>query len=178
MGGSGIKSIHGAAKAALLRQVWNVVSNKNTCRNLWVNAKYLRRESFWDVMILKNAAWGWKSILTLRPIATPNIKLLVGNGHQIKFWTDPMLNGGRLQDCYGDRALCDLGMGADTKVHQFIRTDGWRFPTPTFNASMDIFQSIPNDIEPWTNFEDEPVWTREDHGNFTLRSAHSLVCRN
>ena len=50
-------------------------------------------------------------------------------------------------------------MGADTKVHHFIRTDGWRFPTPTFNASMDIFQSIPNEIEPWPNFEDEPVWT-------------------
>ena len=88
------------------------------------------------------------------------------------------LNGGRLKDCYGDRALYDPGMGADTKVHQLIRTDGWRFPTPTFNASMDIFQSIPNEIEPWPNFEDEPVWTREDHGNFTLKSAHSLVCRN
>ena len=58
MGGLGIKSIHGAAKAALLGRVWNVVSNKNTCRNLWVNAKYLRGESSWDVMILKNAAWG------------------------------------------------------------------------------------------------------------------------
>ena len=58
MGGLGVKSIHGAAKAALLRQVWNVVSNKNTCRNLWVNSKYLRGESSWDVMILKNAAWG------------------------------------------------------------------------------------------------------------------------
>ena len=73
MGGLGIKSIHGAAKAAHLRQVWNVVSNKNTCRNLWVNAKYLRGGSFWDVMILKIAAWGWKSILTLRPIVTPSI---------------------------------------------------------------------------------------------------------
>ena len=104
MGGLGVKSIHGAAKAALLRQVWNVVSNKNTCRNLRANAKYLRGESFWDVMILKNASWGWKSILTLRPIAIPNIKFLVGNGHQIKFWTDPWLNGGRLRDCYGDRS--------------------------------------------------------------------------
>ena len=100
MGGLGIKSIHGAAKAALLGQVWNVVSNKNTCRNLWVNAKYLRGESSWDVMILKTTASGGKSILSLRPIAPPNIKLLLGNGHQIKFWTDPWLNGGRLKDCY------------------------------------------------------------------------------
>ena len=178
MGGLGTKSIHGTAKAALLSQVSNVVSNKSTCWNLWVNAKYLRGESFWDVMIPKNASRGWKSILMLTPIAIPLIKFLVGNGHQIKFWTDPWLNGGRLKDCYGDRALYDLGMGADTKVHQFIQTDGWRFPTPTSNALMDIFQSIPNEIEPWPNFKDELVWTPKDHGNFTLKSAYNLVCRN
>ena len=89
MGGLGTKSIHGTAKAALLSQVSNVVSNKSTCWNLWVNAKYLRGESFWDVMIPKNASRGWKSILMLTPIAIPLIKFLVGNGHQIKFWTDP-----------------------------------------------------------------------------------------
>ena len=124
MGGLGIKSIHGAAKAALLGRVWNVVSNKNTCRNSWVNAKYLRGECFWDVMILKNPSWGWKSILTLRPIAIPDMKFLVGNGHQIKFWTDPWLNGGRLKDCYWDRALYDLGPGADTKSPS-IYSDWW-----------------------------------------------------
>ena len=68
--------------------------------------------------------------------------------------------------------------GLILKVHQFIQTDGWRFPTPTSNASMDIFQSIPNELEPWHNFGDELVWTREDHGNFTLTSAYNLVCRN
>lgn len=178
MGGLGIKSTHGTTKKALLRQVWNVVSQKNTCWNLWVKAKYLRGESFWDVMIPKNASWGWKNILMLKPIAIPHIKFLVGNGHQIKFWTDPWLNGGRLEDCYGDRAVYDLGMGADIKVHQFIQTDGWRFPTPKSDALMDVFQSIPIEIEAWPNFKDELVWTPEDHGNFTLKSAYNLVCRN
>lgn len=177
MGGLGINSIHGTAKAALLRKVWNVVSNKHTCWSLWINAKYFRGTSFWDVLIPKTAPWGWKNILVLRLIAMPHIKLLVGNGHQIKFWTDPWVNGGRLKDCHGDRAVYDLGVGPDINVPQFIQNHRWKFPTPTSNALMDIFQTIPNEIEPWPNFNDGLVWTLQEHGNFTLKSPHNLVCR-
>ena len=177
MGGLGINSIHGTAKAALLRKVWNVVSNKHTCWSLWTNDKYFRGTSFWDVLIPKTAPWGWKNILVLRLIAMPHIKLLAGNGHQIKFWTDPWVNGGRLKDCHGDRAVYDLGVGPDINVPQFIQNHRWRFPTPTSNALMDIFQTIPNEIEPWPNFNDGLVWTLQEHGNFTLKSPRNLVCR-
>lgn len=67
-------------------------------------------------------------------------------------------------------------MGYDVKVHRFIHNDSWRFPTPTSNALMDIFQSIPDEIQPWPTFNDEIVWTLEDHGRFTLKSAYKLVC--
>ena len=107
----------------------------------------------------------------------PHIKLLAGNGHQIKFWTDPWVNGGRLKDCHGDRAVYDLGVGPDINVPQFIQNHRWKFPTPTSNALMDIFQTIPNEIEPWPNFNDGLVWTLQEHGNFTLKSPHNLVCR-
>lgn len=178
MGGLGIRSIRGSAQAALLRQVWNVVNNKNTCWNLWINAKYLRGTSFWDVSIPKKASWGWRNILLLRPIALPHIKFIAGNGHQIQFWTDPWLNGGRLKDCYGERAVYDLGMGSDITLHHFIQNNGWRFPTPTSISLIEIFQSIPNEVELWPDFNDEIVWTPEDHGKFTLKSAYQLVCRN
>ena len=69
MGGLGINSIHGTAKVALLRKVGNVVCNKRTCWSLWINAKYFRGTSFWDVLIPKTAPWGWKNILVLRLIA-------------------------------------------------------------------------------------------------------------
>lgn len=53
-------------------------------------------------------------------------------------------------------------MGLDVKVHQFIQDDEWKFPTPTSNALIDIFQSIPNEIQPWPNFTDEIVWIPEE----------------
>ena len=70
-------------------------------------------------------------------------------------------------------------MGSDVKVHKFVQNGEWQFPTPTSNALMGIFQSIPNEIVPWPNFNDEIVWTPEDHGGrFTLKYAYKLVCRN
>lgn len=43
---------------------------------------------------------------------------------------------------------------------------------------IDIFKSIPNEIEIWPRFNDEIVWIPEVHGRFTLKSAYNLVCRN
>ena len=153
--------------AALLKQVWNIILNKTTCWNIQVNARYLKGKSLWDVPIKNHASWGWKSILELRPLAKNNIKFLVGNGHITKFWLDPWLNGGRLKDCYGDRAIYDMGLGIDVSVQSFIHEGNWRFPTPTSNALTEIFQNIPQEIEPYSEFADKIVWTLEDNGNFT-----------
>lgn len=135
-----IISFVGTSRAALLRQLWNVVQNKPTCWNIWLNAKYLKGKSFWDVSIPKAASWRWKGILALRRIALPQIKFLVGSGHVVKFWTDPWLNGGRLQDRFGGRAIYDLRLGVDVKLHQFIVNHKCDFLVATSNALMDIFR--------------------------------------
>ena len=142
-----------------MRQLWNVVQNKHTCWNLWINAKYLKGVSIWDVPMPKHASAGWKGILGLQVLMLPHIQFLVGNGHLIKFWTDPWLNGGRLKDRYGERAIYGLGLGCDIRLHCFIKSHEWLFPTPTSNALMDIFCEIPLEIQPCYDFDDELVWT-------------------
>ena len=84
LGGLGIKSFSATLNAALLRQVWNFILNKPTYQNLWVNAKYLRGRSFWDVPSPKVASWGYKGILALCMLALPNIKFFIGNGHKTR----------------------------------------------------------------------------------------------
>lgn len=106
-----------------------------------------------------------------------HVKFLIGNGHITKFWIDPWLNGGRLKDCYGKRAIYDMGLGTDICVQHFIHDSNWLFPAPTSNALMEIFQTIHQEVESWASFEDEIVWTFEDNGQFTLNSAYKMVCR-
>ncbi|XXG82820.1 hypothetical protein AAC387_Pa10g0707 [Persea americana] len=176
VGGLGIRSVAGVAKAALLRQVWNVILNRQTCWNIWVNARYLKNDSFWDVACPKSASWGWKGILALRPLALPHIKFLIGNGHTTHFWTNPWLPGGQLKDWFGSRAMYDLGLGEDFRVSTFIVHAVWNLPPPTSAALMDIFHLIPQECQIWIDFEDEIVWTLEEKGVFSLSSAYNLVC--
>ena len=68
-----------------------------------------------------------------------------------------------------------MGLGADIRVSQFILNGGWHFPSPKSNALMDIFQHIPNEIQPWSTFDDE-VWTLEEKGFFSLKSAYKFIC--
>ena len=41
---------------------------------------------------------------------------------------------------------------------------------------MDIFQLMPNEIQPWNTFDDEIVWTLEEKGFFYLKSAYKFIC--
>ena len=109
-------------------------------------------------------------------MAKNHVKNFIANGHVTKFWTDPWLNGGWLKDCYGDRAIYEMGLGADVNVQPLIHDGNWRFPVPTSNTLMEIFQKFPQKVEPWSDFDDEVVWTLEDNGKFTLKSAYKMVC--
>ena len=60
-------------------------------------------------------------------------------------------------------------------MHRFIANHAWLFPVPTSNALMDIFREIPLEIQPLYDFDDEVVWTLEEDGNFTLKSAYCMV---
>ena len=118
--------------------------------------------SFRDISIPTNASWGWKGILDLRSFALPHINFFIGNGQITSFWTNPSLNGGRLKDPYGERAIYALGMGVDIRVSSFLQNNGWHLPRPTSNALKDIFQAIPSEIVPWPMFDNEIVWTLEE----------------
>lgn len=101
---------------------------------------------------------------------------MIENGHNTNFWIDPWLNGGRLKDCHGARVIYDMGMGDDIKVSRFIQNDGWHFLIRRSHDLMDIFQDIPNEIVPWSRFDDEIVWTLKEHGQLSLKSSYNLIC--
>lgn len=70
-----------------------------------------------------------------------------------------------------------MGMGDDIKVSRFIQNDGWHFSIRRSHDLMDIFQDIPNEIVPWSRFDDEIVWTLKEHGQFSLKYSYNLICK-
>jgi len=65
-------------------------------------------------------------------------------------------------------------MGANLYVHHFKANGGWQFPQPTSHDLMDILTKIPLEARPCSAFDDEIVWTLEETGCFTLKSAYHL----
>ena len=47
--------------------------------------------------------------------------------------------------------------------------------TCTSGDLITLWGEIQNDIHPEPSFSDEVVWTSEEHGNFTLKSAYAMV---
>ena len=88
---------------------------------------------------------------------------------------DSWLRDGWLRECYGECAVYAMGMGTDIYVSRFIADADWSFRRPTLNALMDIFHKNPLEIRPCSEFEDEIVWTLEEHGCFTLKSTYQLM---
>ncbi|GJU89583.1 RNA-directed DNA polymerase, eukaryota, reverse transcriptase zinc-binding domain protein [Tanacetum coccineum] len=62
-GGLGIKDLQLWNEVLLVKQLWNVISNKNTLWVKWVNSESLKGKSIWEVNAQSNSSVGWKEML-------------------------------------------------------------------------------------------------------------------
>ena len=138
--GVGIRSVFTINKVSILKQVWRVVCHNYSCWNIWVYAKYNRDKSFWEIPVVAFASWGWRGILSLRALARPYIRHLIGNGMLTSFWVDYCVDGRSLIEQYGDQVVYDLGMGKNVKVSSFIHDDTWCFPPTSSIDFINIWQ--------------------------------------
>ena len=145
---------------------------------MWVYAKYIKDKSFWDIKILAIASWGWRLILSLRSRALPFIRHLIGNGTSTLLWTDPWMESGCLVDQYAMRPSYDLGLGLNILVSNFIHDGTSHFPVRRSAALLDILRHITTEVYPATNYPNEIIWTLEDCGKFSLKSAYNMIANH
>nr|GEX95031.1 hypothetical protein [Tanacetum cinerariifolium] len=62
------------------KQLWNVISKKNTLWVKWVNTKILRGKSVWVVDASANSSAGWKEMLKLRDKIRKHVLCKIGDG--------------------------------------------------------------------------------------------------
>ncbi|CAI9116819.1 OLC1v1018080C1 [Oldenlandia corymbosa var. corymbosa] len=53
-------------KAALLKQVWQIASQKDALWIKWIHGVYIKSSSFWKVEAKCDASWQWKQLLKIR----------------------------------------------------------------------------------------------------------------
>lgn len=136
--GLGIMPVKLWAEASLLRQVWGTASRRKSIWVDWVEKRYIKSSSFWDIKIPLNCSWGLRGLFNARTRALQHVHHIRGDGASTFFWLDPWLTNGRLVDTFGDRAINDLGLGQFVKVNRFIIDERWEFPAASSNQLMDI----------------------------------------
>lgn len=176
-GSLGIRGSSEMNKAMLAKLGWRLVQDKTSLRAMVLRSKYrvgdLRDQSW--LQVRKHCSSTWKSVRTgLRDVVLQGLKLVVGNGREIRFWTDRWLTDQSLAD-RGQLPLSD-GYGEVLVADLWQDGVGWRLdqiePYTKHNTRLELAAVVMNNV---TGVKDRMAWRGNADGRFTVKSAYSIL---
>ncbi|XP_050232971.1 uncharacterized protein LOC126681477 [Mercurialis annua] len=124
-GGLGVKKVELWNKAAIMKQIWFLLTDK--C-SLWSHWVILKRLSYWGITKPYKASWSWRNLVKLREMAKEIFECKIGNGEDTLFWYDPWVNGNSIIDLYPVINITDADIPKTAKVADVYRNGTWYFP--------------------------------------------------
>ncbi|GJV73508.1 RNA-directed DNA polymerase, eukaryota, reverse transcriptase zinc-binding domain protein [Tanacetum coccineum] len=115
-GGLGIKDLELWNEVLLVKQLWNVILNKNTLWVKWVKFESLKGKSIWEINAQSNSSAGWKEMLKLRDKIRKHVLWKVGDGKSVNVWYDNWNTAGALSEIVSTRDMYDAGMSINSTV--------------------------------------------------------------
>ncbi|KAG7594637.1 Ribonuclease H-like superfamily [Arabidopsis thaliana x Arabidopsis arenosa] len=179
-GGLGIRAAQDMNKALVAKLGWRLFHDHDS---LWV--KLVKKnnkvgnihDGSW---LIKKGTWSstWRSIASgLRDVVIPSKIWVLGNGRQVKFWTDRWLFNRILSEEAGGL----LPQGYESMVVNDLWRDGngWRMdmitPYVSDNARLELTSVV---VDKVTGARDRLSWSESVDGNFSVKSAYNLLTRN
>jgi hypothetical protein len=138
-GGLGIKNHEAWNIASMLNQIWTLFTKAGSLWVAWIKIKWLKGKSLRQVSIPKDCSWSWKKLLKLRNDAKKFMSFKIGMVLVFFFFLHDMWHPtGCLLDCYGPRAVHDLGLQLDAKLSTIIKGGDWYWPFARSNSIVEI----------------------------------------
>jgi len=169
-GGLGIRNLRECNKAAMLKHIWTLFTDKESLWCKWIHSTFLKRgENFWVVKAPTYCSWAWKKILQLRSEVRLNFCWRIGDGRRVSLWFDNWHQRGPLEIICSEQTILDSGLPRDATVAdlfssagQVFRTilDSWNQPLPLLSEGPDRF-----------------VWSDSPSGLFSVASAWHIFRR-
>ncbi|GKD36878.1 RNA-directed DNA polymerase, eukaryota, reverse transcriptase zinc-binding domain protein [Tanacetum coccineum] len=116
LGGLGIKDLNLWNEVLLVKQLWNVISKKNTLWVKWVILENLKGKIIWEVEAKANSSVEWKKILKLRDKVRKHVLWKIRDGNFVNSWYDNWNKAGPINGIFTPREIYDPGMKIDTIV--------------------------------------------------------------
>lgn len=167
-GGLGFKDIHSFNLALLAKQGWRILTRPESLLARIYTAKYLRRGPFLEVVVKRNASWGWRSIMAGRDVLKRGCRWRVGLNSKVQIWRDPWL----------PRASTFRPLGcldnSWSVVKDLIDAQGERWNMSSLRQCF-----VPEDVNLIRTIplsrrcsKDKLVWHHTDFGVYSVRSGY------
>ncbi|XP_071739002.1 uncharacterized protein [Rutidosis leptorrhynchoides] len=108
-GGLGLRPLNEWNDVLLMKQVWKILSKKESIWWQWINRVKLKGKDYWDINHESSDSWGWRKMLVLRDVMKPHI-FKDSNGDM--WW---ITNDNKLKAYSTNQAWKDLGC-SDPKI--------------------------------------------------------------
>ncbi|XP_031249755.1 uncharacterized protein LOC116107604 [Pistacia vera] len=144
-GWPGIKRIEDWNRAAILKYVWRLLTDRSSIWSSWARLVLLRGRSFWHIRVTFGASWAWRKIL---------------------------LSRGPLCDLLPFRTLASTSLPQDARVSNIIRDGLWGFPSGSVELQY-IWDSIT--MQPLASHPHHLVWKGHPSGRFSIDLAWNVL---
>ncbi|WZY96943.1 hypothetical protein YC2023_069272 [Brassica napus] len=124
-GGLGLRDIGLWNKNLCLKLIWNLLKKTDSLWASWLHHYRLKDESFWSLDENKTTSSTWRSLLSLRGLASRFLRPKLGNGRCISFWYDNWTPLGPLLDRFGESGPRQLSICISATVSEACNDRGW-----------------------------------------------------
>ncbi|XVF04810.1 hypothetical protein REPUB_Repub05bG0117600 [Reevesia pubescens] len=173
-GGLGLRKARENNVAMLAKTGWKLHSRHVSLWSDVFRGKYLKDKEFLGYDKLNGCSSTWRGIIKTQGVVAQGVKWRVGNGSDVKFWTDwwvgskPLINS--LQHT--------LAIGNDNmKVGEVIDVDGsWdlqKISALVPQENVEEIRAVP--LNTGQGVQDRNSWGMTSNGSFSVSSAYALI---
>ncbi|KAJ9536694.1 hypothetical protein OSB04_un000167 [Centaurea solstitialis] len=171
-GGLGFKNLAIWNRALIAKNLWDIITDRQTLWVSWLRTLQLSSSNFW--VVRKSNTWSWvlRKMMDLRCNIRPFLRVTIGNGRRTNAWEDTWLDCGPLAPLITYRRIHAQGFATNTVVRDFLnQSDGvWPIEWVERNPMLSSC-NLPTVLE---NARDEVHWVSRQHGlvDFSVKEAY------
>uniref|UniRef100_M4DVU8 Reverse transcriptase zinc-binding domain-containing protein n=1 Tax=Brassica campestris TaxID=3711 RepID=M4DVU8_BRACM len=172
LGGLGFKNFVDYNDSLLAKLGWRIMHNPDSLLTKVLKGKYFPDCSFLESSVKTGASHGWTSVMAGKAVLEKGLGYLVGNGENIKVWSDPWLSPSKPETPIGPPTLANQNLLVADLLHS--QSNEWdlekiRLHLPLYEEKIRLL--IPSSRKQW----DRQVWLPDPSGLYSAKSGYKKI---
>lgn len=167
-GGLSVYDLKAVNDAYLMKNLWNVCTNKEDLWVKWIHTVILKDKAMWETKAKATDSWLWRKTLGVRDKFKDCIGKNLCNGEETSFWHDPW-HPWSILSLKHPELVRKLPINPKAKVSNVLNRGTWTLPFGRgWNSQVATFYQVCKSI-PLIRGNDQ--WTWKPHKTFSVKNA-------